>query len=342
MGSHNLLKDLVMRGQTRKKKANIIQIENPNKIVESCFEEIGGIEQWITIRGEDYNNPILLFIHGGPGSTYSIFTPLLRSWEKFFTVVQWDQRGAGKTFRKNGKEACGAITFERLTQDGIEVAEYLCKIIGQPKVILIGSSVGSLIGLMMAKQRPDLFWAYVSTDQNAPDLKGRLYTLTLDALKKGGVSKGVKFVERMGPNPSDWTRKDYEKKNRFLVKAIRGVPNMVTDLILPSLVSSPDHTVNDIVDYLKGMSFSLDHLYKELVPFDFNKIGRSFELPFFIFQGDSDIITPTELAKDYFDDILAPYKEFVSIKNAGHLACFAQPNQFLGELTERVLPLIIT
>ncbi|MDR7239181.1 alpha/beta fold hydrolase [Neobacillus drentensis] len=342
MGSNNLLKDVVMRGQSRKKKAKILQIDNPNKIVESCYVGIGGIDQWITIRGEDYNNPILLFVHGGPGSTYSIFTPLLRSWEKIFTVVQWDQRGAGKTFRKNGKEASGSITFERLTQDGIEVTEYLCKRVGQPKVILIGSSVGSLIGLKMAKQRPDLFWAYVSTDQNAPDLNGRLYILTLDALKKASVSKGVKLVEKMGSIPSEWTRTDYQKRNRFLIKAIRGVPNMITDLILPSLVTSPEHNVNDIFDYFIGLSFSIDHLYKELVPFDFNNIGRSFDLPFFIFQGDTDIITPTELAKDYFDEISAPNKEFVPIKNAGHLACFAQPNQFLDEITERVLPLIIT
>ncbi|MGG3571421.1 alpha/beta hydrolase [Bacillus gobiensis] len=342
MSRTNILWELVLRKSNQRKNAKGLQTNTPNGIVEGSFVKIGGIGQWITIRGENRNNPVLLIIHGGPASTYSIFSPLLRSWEKHFTVVQWDQRGAGKTFRKNGKDGCGTITFDRLAQDGIEVTKYLCHKLGHQKVILIGSSVGSLIGVMMAKLRPDLFYAYVGTDQNAPDLQNLSYELTINALRTAGNTKGVQLIERMGPDQSLWSRKDYDKRNQYLVKAIKDVPNMIMDLILPSMISSPDHKIHDLIDIFRGMSFSLDHLYDELINFDFKKLGKQFELPIFIFQGDQDIITPTATAKAYYDEIEAPFKEFVLIKNAGHLACFAQSDQFHNELIKRVLPLVNT
>jgi pimeloyl-ACP methyl ester carboxylesterase len=341
MSKNNILMDLVMRKRNQRKNARNLKINTPNSIVEGRYVKIGDIDQWVTIRGEDGNNPVLLFIHGGPASTYSIFSPLLRSWEKHFTIVQWDQRGAGKTFRKNGKDGSGTITFDRLTQDGIEVTEYLRYKLGHEKVILIGSSAGSLIGIMMAKHRPDLFYAYVGTDQNAPDPQHLSYKLTVDAFRAAGNAKGVQLVEKMGPVPSQWSRKDFDQRNQFIVKAIRDVPNMIMDLILPSILSSPDHKIRDIIDIFKGMSFSLDQLFDELLTFDFNKLGMQFELPLFIFQGDTDIITPTATAKAYFDEIEAPHKEFVLIKKAGHLACFARTDQFLEELIKRVHPLAI-
>ncbi|PKR84690.1 alpha/beta fold hydrolase [Heyndrickxia camelliae] len=339
MGENNILQQIIMRKHYQNKNAKLLQINAPNSIVESSFVKIGGIDQWITIRGENRNNPVLLLIHGGPASTYSIFNPLLRSWEKHFTVVQWDQRGAGKTFGKNGKDGCGTITFERLAKDGIEVTEYLIAKLGQPKVVLIGSSAGSLIGIMMAKLRPELFHAYVGTDQNAPDSQNLLHKITINAVQASGNTKGVKLLEKMGANRSQISRKDVDKRNRILVKAIRDVPNMITDIILPSMISSPEHKIRDIMDIFKGMSYSLDHLYTELINFDFKKIGMIFELPVFIIHGDNDIITPTQLAKLYFNEIEAPYKEFVLIKNAGHLACFARADQFLEELLTRVRPL---
>lgn len=341
MSKTNILPDLLLRNRNRRKNTRLLQIHTPNRIVEGRYVKIGGIDQWVTIRGEDSHNPILLFIHGGPASPYSIFSPLLRSWEKHFTIVQWDQRGAGKTFTRNGKDGSSTITitFNRLAQDGTELAEYLCNKLAQQKVILIGSSVGSLIGIMMAKQRPDLFYAYVGTDQNSPDPQQLAYRLTVETFRNAGHLKGVQLVEKMGPDPRLWSRKDFELRNQYLVKVIKDVPNMIMDLILPSMLSSPEHKFSDLIDFFKGMNFSLGHLFDELVTFDFNKVGLCFELPFFIMHGEKDIITPTATAKAYFDKIEAPLKEYVLIRNAGHLACFARPEQFLEELIKRVRPL---
>jgi pimeloyl-ACP methyl ester carboxylesterase len=342
MNKNNLLINLLQRKSNQRKNSQLLQISTPNSITEYGYVKIGGIEQWITIRGEDRSNPILLFIHGGPASTYSIFSHCLRAWEKHFTIVQWDQRGAGKTFSKNGKSGSGKLSFDRLAQDGIELVEYLCRRLQHQKVILLASSAGSLTGIMMAKQRPDLFYAYVGTDQNVPDPQHLSYQLVLDALSTTGNTRGVRLLEKLGPVRNNWKRQDFTRMNQFIVKATRDVPNMISDLILPAMLASPDHSIKDIIDIFRGMTFSLECLFDELVDFNFEKIGNRFELPFFVFQGDSDILTPTATAKTWFDEIETPHKDFVLIRQAGHLACFAQTDQFLEELLKRVRPLALS
>ncbi len=303
------------------------------------YVEIGSIRQWVTIRGENPNNPILLLVHGGPGSSYMMFNPLISFWEEHFTLVQWDQRGSGKTFSENGKDGSGTLTFAQIVKDGIELVEYLCSTLKQRKVILVGSSLGSLVGMLMIKERPDLFFAYVGTDQNSPDPNFETYEEQRKALIESEDKKGANLLEGMGKDSRNWRREDFDKLNQHLVKSIDQVPNMIMDLILPSLISSPDYSIRDIFDMFKGMSFSLDHLYDELMTLDFEeRVGLNFEVPTFIFQGDNDILTPTRLAEAYFDRIQSPHKEFVLINRAGHLACFANPNQFYKELVQRVLP----
>src|SRR6202035_4721600 len=151
---------LARRKLRQAKVASTLRIESPQGIVEERFVSIGGIDQWISIRGEDQSNPVVFLIHGGPGSSYSIFTPHLRSWEKHFTVVQWDQRGAGKTFGGMGSRGNGAISLKQLGSDGIDVAEYLRARLHKERLFLLASSMGSTFGMQIARSRPDLFYAY--------------------------------------------------------------------------------------------------------------------------------------------------------------------------------------
>ncbi|GHO51843.1 alpha/beta fold hydrolase [Ktedonobacter robiniae] len=337
----NMFTALMTRKSTQQKLAKALMITTPNGIVNERFIKVGGIDQWITIRGEDRRNPVLFFVHGGPGSTYSIFAPLLRSWEKYFTLVQWDQRGAGKTFHKNGKAGTGPLTFERLVQDGNEIAEFLRQYLGQP-IILVGSSVGSITGTMMVKHRPDLFAAYVGTDQNStPDASEISYQLTLEWLRASGNIRGVKAVEKLRARKGKLTAKEFTALHQWTIKANPTIPNMIMDIMLPAMLTSPDHTLGDLIDIFKGMNFSTDQLLNELMVSDLRALGARFEIPFFVFQGDTDAITPTAAAKAYFDALEAPHKEFVLIKQAGHLAAFARSEQFLNELLQRVRPLVI-
>ncbi|QHT61233.1 alpha/beta hydrolase [Paenibacillus lycopersici] len=340
MSKTNVLPDLMLRIFNQRKNARKLRLLSPNRILESRYITIGGIEQWISIRGEDRRNPILLFIHGGPASSYSIFSPLIRSWEKHFTIVQWDQRGSGKTYSRNSKDGVGEINFDLLVRDGIEVAKYLLQSLQQNKLILIGSSVGSIIGTQMAKRRPDLFHAYVGTDQNV-NIEGHKlsYRMNLDGLRAAGCAKGIRLFEQIGPDPARWSLEDFDHKNRWMVKVVTPAPNMIMDLVLPSMLASPNHNFRDILAYFKGMNYSLGQLYEELITFDARKVGLKYELPYFIFQGDTDLVTPVDTARSFFEDIEAPCKEFALVPNAGHLACFASSEYFLDLLVQRVLPL---
>ena len=135
----------------RDRNARDYAITSPNGIDEQKYVEIGGIEQWITIRGEDRRNPVLLLLHGGPGDAtnpwgYAGF----RTWLKRYTVVQWDQRGSWRTLGKNGDALAPTITIDRMTQDGIELALLLCKTLQKDQIVLVGHSWGSTLGVFMA------------------------------------------------------------------------------------------------------------------------------------------------------------------------------------------------
>lgn len=336
----NPITAMLIRPIMRRRNARKMIIDTPNGIQEERFVTIGGIPQWITIRGQSRNNPVLLFVHGGPGSSYIPFNSWLLDWEEHFTIVQWDQRGTGKTFQKNGAEDSGVITLNQLASDGLELTEYLLRQLNQEKVILLGSSVGSLIGLLMVRQQPDLFWAYVGANQNTSDQDTTALQLATAAAQKNGDRKGEALLKAMGDNPSSWTWAQILTMNKVAIKNSKDVPDMIYDLMLPALMYSPDYTMNDIKAAQKSMEFIAAQLSKELMAFNLSTVGYEFKVPFFIFQGEGDIITPVAPAKAYFDQVKAPQKEFVLIKNAGHLAEFANPDQFLKELIQRVLPTI--
>src|SRR5687768_12726866 len=143
-----------------------------HRIHEQKFILINGIEQWVTIKGES-SKPVILFLHGGPGSPLSPYSDTLyKAWEKDFIIVQWDQRGAGKTFGRNAPEELtpeylksNPLTVEQMSSDGIELSEYLIKHLGKQKIILFGTSWGSVLGVKMATKRPDLFYSYVGHSQ---------------------------------------------------------------------------------------------------------------------------------------------------------------------------------
>jgi pimeloyl-ACP methyl ester carboxylesterase len=179
-------------------------ITSPKGIDEAQYVTIGSIEQWVTIRGWDRDNQVLLFLHGGPGDVASHWTfGLFAPWEKQFTVVQWDQRGAGKTLRKTGRSVAPTMTVDRMVQDGIELSEYLRKHLGKDKIVIVVHSFGSRLGIGMVRARPDLFYAYVGTGQVADETRN--YFAAYDALLKkaqtAGNQQALDDLRRVGPPP---------------------------------------------------------------------------------------------------------------------------------------------
>ena len=179
------------------------RIPGPDGIQESYKTRIGGIDQWLNVRGQDKANPVILFIHGGPASP---LTPTLwqfqRPIEDYFTIVNYDQRGAGKTFGEGDPDAIAdTIHIERYVDDAIEIAEYVRKRYHKDKLILMAHSWGTVVGMNAALKRPDLFHAYVGIGQviNSARTSG-------SASSMGLRRPGRTTIRRPSPNSSPLPR----------------------------------------------------------------------------------------------------------------------------------------
>jgi pimeloyl-ACP methyl ester carboxylesterase len=337
---------LGFRAYCQHENAKILAIDTPNGIQEGMYLPIGGIEQWIQIRGEDRNNPVLLFVHGGPGGSSLMISSGWQPWEKYFTVVQWDQRGTGRTYRQTGPSIAPTMTVDRMAQDGIEVVEFLRTHLHKEKVILVGGSWGSFLGIHMVKRRPDLFSAYVGTGQviGLPTWKkvyeiqnGRLLAFA-QATSNADATKELSAIGAM-PDEKDfkiiqkWSRLlnvPFERDKLFDIKVKVSPPMM------------PGFSLLDWYYYVKGAQFSTRVMSGPNGPAgraDLRSLGLDFAVPIFFFEGTADRSAPIEPAEQYFKEITAPHKEFVRFEGAHHHLQYIDPDGFLRELLVRVRPL---
>src|SRR5688500_8903578 len=236
----------------RVRSARDYAIVAPNAIDDARYVAIGGIEQWITIRGEDRRNPVLLFLHGGPGDAtnpfgYAVFRP----WLKHFTVVQWDQRGAGRTLGRNGPSSARSVTIPRLTQDGIQLAELLRATLQKEKIIIVGHSWGSILGTYMAKARPDLFAAFVGTAQVSDPTRNYAvaYAALLAKSKTLGDARAVRELEEVGPPPYSDGR-GYAVQRRWS-NLFEGADGFIASMFGLAL-TAPGYTLKDVNDWIDG------------------------------------------------------------------------------------------
>jgi len=324
----------------RRRVAKALKITAPNAVVEERFVEIGGIEQWIQIRGENRDNPVLLVLHGGPGWPNAVFTLPLRSWERHFTVVQWDHRGAGKTLGRNGKAGSGQMTFDRRVTDAIELIEFLRRHLKSDKVIVLAESMGTLTGLPLAQRRPDLVHALVLTDLyvNVVRNEARKHQLTLERLRAAGNTKGTAALEAIGGDPTGWDLRAWNTNMAWAFKTNLPIPHLDRRLLFPLALFSPIYNLRELVTLLSGFQWSTSQMFEEIMAYDARTLSTRFQIPVFVLQGESDVVTLTSLAEEYFQEVEAPIKGLTLIKDAGHFAAFTQPDQFLGELRTRIRP----
>jgi pimeloyl-ACP methyl ester carboxylesterase len=333
---------LIRRRLRQRSLVRGLRLSGPLAIGRQFFLPIGGIEQWISIRGESRHNPILFILHGGPGASCAIFAPRIRTWEIHFTIVQWDQRGSGKTLGRTGKRNAGAVTFNQLTRDGLAIAAYLREQFPASPLILVGHSLGSTFALSMLKRRPELFAAYIGTDQNIGMLRHResIHQENLGRFRALGLHKGIATLQRIGSDPSTWSADDYQAVTKWTMKSHPETTDVMISLLKNSILHAPGFSLKDIRNFVTGMNFSLEQLLPDIVRFDAWNECTNFAMPFFVFQGETDVLTPPRLAQSYLNDISAPTKQFALIHNAGHFAAFLKPDQFLRLLLQHVLPLI--
>ncbi len=319
-----------------------LTIRVPNGIDQSGFVAIGRLEQWVSIRGEDLANPVIVVAHGGPGSSLTPFIPIVsRAWERCFTVVHWDQRGAGRTYSRAPKGQ-REISAARIAEDGLEVTAHALQRTGHAKAIVLGASWGSIVAVTMARRRPELFHALVGTGQVVDGTRNEAvaYEALLARVRAAADTRSEAALAALGPPP--WTLKQTMIERRILIDRYpppseRGMQTRV----LVALLTAPGLSFRQIVDWFGAADFTMTSMKDALFRYSDGPPYAPLAVPFVIIQGADDIQTPTSLAAEYLEAIEAPAKRFVSLPGGGHMASVAMPDAFLQALLANVRPLAL-
>lgn len=315
---------------TRNPAPTVIEIQ------EARFVTLGSVEQWITIRGSNRANPVLLLLHGGPGDAQSMLRSTYEVYERDFTIVQWDQRGAGKTFIKNPNSPPEP---ERVQLDGIELAQYLCDYLAKKKILLLGHSWGTNLGIGMVKRRPELFAAYIGTGQVGSwraNVQAQFDFLLANA-RAANDRKRVEQLEAIGtPDPTS-------AKQYFSWWSMRN-PYMSQDdakwfaELRQTVRGNPEFTEEYLKAFGEGMIFSGRTTVSFMLT---TELPTTLKVPFVVIQGDEDMVTPTSVAVQYFNVVKAPRKKLIIIQHAGHFALVTHREEFLAALVKNVRPLAV-
>jgi pimeloyl-ACP methyl ester carboxylesterase len=309
-------------------------------IDERGFVSIGGIEQWVAIQGRDLSSPVIIYLHGGPAEAQSPFLREFLPWEEEYTVVNWDQRGSGKTFGRNGPATPGMATFSEalatMARDVCELAQYVCTRLAVRKVILVGQSWGAVLGLAAVRMHPELFCAFVGTAQPVS------WKQSIEATERwarqqasaDGDQAALHALDDAATLPiSDMRRVQASRKYRMSPSDLKYLEIQHAFLGDPPL---PDH--GDVADWMAGTSFTFSRLAGEMLSLDIRRAGMEIPVPFFVIQGRDDHVVGVEPAQTYLAEAKAPRKAFVAI-DGGHYACFTNLSGFLAALRHNVRPL---
>ena len=308
-------------------------------IQEARYVTLGGIEQWITIRGADRANPVLLLVHGGPGDAQSALVSTYAIYEKDFTIVQWDQRGAAKTYLKNPNSPPEP---ERVEQDGIELAQYLCGYLTKKKILVLGHSWGSHLAIEMVQRRPELFAAYIGTGQVGSwraNVQAQ-FDFMLTKSRAANDRKKVELMEAIGkPDPTD--AKQYFSWWRMRNPYMPASDAKWFDDLKLMIKTNPEFTEEYLKAWGDGMGYSGRTTLSGMLGTDFTTTARTIKVPFFVIQGKEDMATPTSVAVQYFNVVKAPKKKLILIEHAGHFALVTHREEFLAALVKYVRPLAV-
>lgn len=322
------------------------RIEAPDGVQDTYKATIGGIEQWISVRGQDRANPVILFVHGGPASpAMPSAWQFQRSLEEYFTVVHWDQRGAGKTYLTTDPQSIGdTIRIDRYVDDAIEVAAHVRARLGKDKLILIGHSWGTVVGMQAALRRPDLFHAYVGIGQviNSQDNERLSFEYGLGQARKDRNAAAVAELESIAPYPGN------APITRERIKIARKWPQHYgglnafrdgeQDYYYGASLLSPDYDCADRRAFFEGNVFTLDRILDEFLQVDFKQV-REFPIPVVMFMGRHDYTTPSGPTAAWLAQVDAPYKRGIWFERSAHMMPWEEPGKTLVSLLEHVRPL---
>ena len=325
--------------------ANARKIVTPNGVERLEKVRIGGIDQWLSIRGTDRRNPVLIVLHGGPGY---VDMPMSwwfgRGWEEYFTVVYWDQRASGKTYLLTDPATIKpTLTLERMVSDAEELITWVRHDLGKEKVFLLGHSFGSYAGIEIAQQHPEWLHAYIGVGQLCDGAEGekRGWRFAIDAARRDGNTEAVRELEALAPYPALGKRLSIEDiyAERKWVEYYGGTMAYRKDNDAESNLAklSPDYTDEESQHAWDGNKFATPILLPEVLSRDLGV--KKLDCPLILFEGRHDTNVNAEVAAEWFAKVKAPEKQFVWFEHSAHLPMTEESGKFLVSLVRYLRPI---
>ncbi len=311
----------------------------PNSIAETQYLELGGLDQWVMIRGEDVANPPLILLHGGPGMSETRFFRLYNApLEKHFTVIYWEQRGTGKSFYPDIPRS--SMTVERFISDLDELVDTVHRRLNQSKVVIFGHSWGSALGALYAARFPEKVAAYVGCGQYADAAAGEeaSYAWAIREAERRDKRRILKKLRTIGPPPH--TRKELMVERRCAA-SLEGMflPAEWMDLARVA-IGVRESSIIDLPRHLRGFNFSLDALWEEASQLNLFELVPALEMPVFFFLGRNDHWVPPEVSVEYFEALGAPSKKLVWFEHSGHEVFADEAEKFNDAMVKLVRPAV--
>jgi pimeloyl-ACP methyl ester carboxylesterase len=308
-------------------------------IAEVAYRRLGGLDQWALIRGMSVANPPLVLLHGGPGmSETSWFRSFNAPLEQGYTVVYWDQRGAGKSFDRAIPRS--SMTVEQFIADLDDLVEAVRARLGQAKVVIFGHSWGSALGVLYARRFPAKVAAYVGSGQygNVAANHAASHAYALEEARRRGNRRALRTLSKLGPS---LYQPDELWASRTWVMRFEGAmrPAALWKLVKAS-VGPPESSVLDLPRAARGFRFSIDAMWPEVARLNLVDAVPALEMPVFFFLGRNDHWVPPGPTVVYFDLLDAPAKKLMWFEQSGHEPFVDEPAKFNSAMLDLVRPVV--
>ncbi len=321
-------------------------IFGPNAISQYRTVNLGGVDQSILIRGVSKSNPVLLYIHGGPGSPETSFiVPYQKEWERYFTVVNWDQRGSGRSYREDID--LDTLTTNQICSDAIELTKYLKEEFQVDKIYIVAHSYGSYIGMKCIQMNSNNYYAYVGIGQvgNQQENEKKLIDYATKMAVKYNNSEAISELSALGDFP--YNKKDFGSKISLSRKWTRFYGGLLygkksANLFTVESIIRPEYNLFDLIAFIKGANLYSSNTDKdqarwELFNADLPKEVPCVKVPVYFIQGRDDYTTSFQECEEYYNKLQAPYKELIPIEKCAHNPIVEHSNQVSNLLINKVL-----